>query len=124
MQACILLSLLWRILVVGVSGLVPRLVVTTITGMEAGSLATNATVLTGAQSWFEQQSASYQECVLAGLDRAAAIRSAQATPAKREPDKRLRAGWRILMGASRQRSLLHHCEQGATPEALPSLCEG
>jgi hypothetical protein len=91
MQACILLSLLWRILVVDVSGLVPRLVVTTITGNALGSLATNETALTGSQSWFEQQSASYQECELAGVDRGAAVRSAKATTAKREPDRQLRA---------------------------------
>jgi hypothetical protein len=49
-QACILLSWLSLILVSEVTGLVPKLVVTTITGTDFGSLATNETALTGSQS--------------------------------------------------------------------------
>ena len=40
MQACILLSLLSLILVCGVTGLVPKPVVTTMIGTDFGSLAT------------------------------------------------------------------------------------
>lgn len=61
MQACILLSWLCLTFVLEVSGLVPRLVVTIMTGADWGSLATNVTALTGSQSCPEQQSGSYQE---------------------------------------------------------------
>src|SRR5262249_35136782 len=72
-QACILLSWLSLILVSEVTGLVPKLVVTTITGTDFGSLATNETALTGSQSRSEQQSASYQECDLTVLVKESAI---------------------------------------------------
>jgi hypothetical protein len=77
MHACILPSLLSLILVRGVTGFVPKLVVTTIVGTELGSLATKETALTGSQSWSEQQSGSYQECDLAGGVRATATRGSK-----------------------------------------------
>lgn len=70
MHACILPSLLSLIFVSGVTGFVPKLVVTTMFGTEVGSLATNATALTGSQSRSEQQSASYHECDRTGRARA------------------------------------------------------
>jgi len=70
--------LLSLIFVSGVTGFVPKLVVTTITGTDFGSLATNVMVPTGSQSRSEQQSASYHECDLAGVESATTISSTRA----------------------------------------------
>src|SRR5262245_42115824 len=97
MQACIWLSLLCLILVIGVTGLVPKLVVTTMTGTDFGSLATKETVLTGSQSRSEQHSGSYQECDLAGIARDTTITSASTTTTHSPTGSFLKA-WMSCMG--------------------------
>ena len=116
MQACILLSLLSLIFVCGVTGFVPKFVVTTITGTELELPATNATALTASQSRSEQQSASYHECDRAGLASAKVISSASATM-MHQPSGSFRISWRNSHEKPRAKGLLpRYCEQAHTLE--------
>ena len=92
MQACIRLSLLSRSFVLDVTGFVPKLVVTTITGTEPGELATKLTELTGSQSLSEQQSGSYQECAYAAPEKKITINKANAANEFRLRPARSRIG--------------------------------